>query len=185
MKQSCCGVRTFTDEAKALRVLGKITALRDTEGGAATYSAATGVYRCRIGGWHLKEPAPETGFSDAVKALCRARAKSCCEACGMWLGERGGQIQHRLARGTGGSKDPVIASVVNASLLCGTPATGDHGLAESRDARMHKEGFWLEHGQDPAAEPILWHAPGAGRGVRKWLTPEGGYSDTEPVRRAA
>ena len=108
-----------------------------------------------------------------------------CEAGGEWLGRYGGDIQHRLARGTGGSKDPLVNSIVNAANLCGTPFTGDHGLAESRDARMHEEGFWLEHGQDPAAEPILWHAPGGGSGVRKWLTPEGGYSDTEPVRRAA
>ncbi len=185
MKQSCCGIRTFPDEAKALRVLDKITALREGEGGPATYSAATGIYRCRTGGWHLKEPAPETGFSDAVKAAIRARARDYCEACGIHLGAKDGQCQHRLARGTGGSKDPVVNSVVNGALLCGTPFTGDHGLAEARDPRMHEEGFWLEHGQDPAAEPILWHAPRGGNSVRKWLTPDGGYSDTAPARRAA
>jgi len=185
MNRGCCGVRTFPDEAKALRVLGKITSLRETEGGAATYSAATGVFRCRFGGWHLREPEQETGFSDEVKALCRARAQFCCEACGVWLGEKGGNVQHRLARQAGGSKDPLINSVVNAANLCGTPLTGDHGLAESRDPRMKAEGFWLERGQDPAAEPILWHAPGGGSGVRKWLTPDGGYSDVAPWVRAA
>lgn len=185
MNRGCCGVRTFPDEAKALRVLGKIASLRENEGGAATYSAATSVYRCRMGGWHLREPAEETGFSDAVRAAIRQRAGFRCEACGIWLGPSGGQCQHRLARGAGGSKDPMVASVVNGALLCGTSLTGDHGLAESRDARMHAEGFWLEHGQDPAAEPILWHAPGGGSGVRKWLTADGGYSDTMPGRWAA
>ena len=108
MNRGCCGVRTFPDEAKAQRVLDKITTLRDTEGGTAIYSAATGVYRCQMGRWHLKEPSPQTGFSDEVKALCRARARFHCEACGIWLGEHGGQIQHRLARGAGGSRDPVV-----------------------------------------------------------------------------
>lgn len=185
MNRGCCGVRTFPDEAKALRVLGKITNLRDGEGGAATYSAATGVYRCRMGRWHLREPAGETGFSDAVKAAVHLRAGFRCEACGTWLGEKGGQCQHIAARGEGGSRDPLINSVVNGALLCGTPMTGCHGLCEARDPRMHAEGFWLEHGQDPAAEPFLVHLPGDAGGMRKWRTADGGYSDTAPGRRAA
>jgi hypothetical protein len=185
VNRGCCGVRTFPDEAKALRVLGKITALRETEGGTATYSAATGVYRCRSGRWHLSEPAEETGFSDAVKATIHLRAGFRCEACGTWLGEKGGQCQHIVARGEGGSRDPLINSVVNGALLCGTPMTGCHGLCEDRDERMHAEGFWLDHGQDPAAEPFLVHLPGDAGGMRKWRTDDGGYSDFAPGRRAA
>jgi hypothetical protein len=185
VNRGCCGVRTFPGEAKAVRVLAKIASLREGDGGPATYSAATRVYQCRSGGWHLHEPSQETGFSDAVKALTRSRALFHCEACGCWLGEHGGQVQHILARCAGGSKDPLINSVVNAALLCGTPMTGCHGLCETRDRRMHAEGFWLEHGQDPAAEPFLWHAPGGTSGVLRWRTADGGYSDGPPGEMAA
>jgi hypothetical protein len=185
MPRGCCGIRTFADEAKATRTLERIIALRSAEGGVATYSAATRIYQCRHGHWHLHEPAEETGFSEAVRKLTRKRAQYCCEADGMFLGEHGGQVQHIVARGKGGTSDPVIDSVVNAALLCGTPFTGCHGLCEARDPRMKAEGFYLDHGQDPAAEPFLWHAPGDGSGVLKWRTADGGYSDTLPVGRAA
>jgi hypothetical protein len=185
MLRGCCGTRTYPDEASAARSLAKITVLRSGDGGMATWSAATEARQCRNGKWHLHEPAEETGFSAAVKAQVRARAQMCCEACGIWLGEHGGQVQHILARGSGGSKDPVIDSIVNAAMLCGTPMTGCHGLCEARDRRMHKEGFWLQRGQDPAAEPFLWHAPGDGSGLLKWRTADGGYSDAPPLRAAA
>jgi hypothetical protein len=157
---------------------------------------------CLCGSWHLRripmgtrtvKPAAtqETGFSREVRAQIRTRAgggvieDAHCEACGTWLGRYGGQCQHIVARGKGGSKDPVINSAVNGALLCGTSLTGCHGLCEDRDERMHAEGFWLEHGQDPAAEPFLWHSPGDGSGIRKWRTADGGYSDTLPVGVAA
>lgn len=152
---------------------------------------------CWCGKWHLHKsllrqvpswsrPAADTGFSPAVKLAIRTRAGSgdpadaCCEACGVFLGEKGGQCQHIVARGAGGTSDPVIDSVVNGALLCGTPFTGCHGLCESRDPRMEAEGFWLKRGKDPAAESFLVHAPGDGSGVRMWRTADGGYSVDAP-----
>lgn len=131
-----------------------------------------------------RKPQAPTGFSQAVKALIRKRAQGHCEACGIYVGE-GGQCQHIVARGTGGTSDPVIDSVVNGALLCGTPFTGCHGLCEARNPRMEAEGFWLKHGNDPAAEPFLWHAPEGGSGHLLWRTADGEYSDLPPWERAA
>ena len=123
-----------------------------------------------------------TGFSPAVKLQVRTRAgtgdphDACCEATGVWLGRYGGEIQHRDARGMGGTSNPVTNSIVNAVLL----SKEAHRLAESRDKDMNKRGFWLENGQDPALTPVILFG-----GVRRWLTPEGGYSDEAPGEVAA
>ena len=103
-----------------------------------------------------------TGFGRIVKLAVRARAgngnpeEACCEACWCWLGRYGGEIQHRKARGMGGTPLQVTNSIVNAALLCGSGAlrTGCHGKCESRDREMHARGYWLEQGQDPVTEPI-------------------------------
>ena len=118
-----------------------------------------------------------TGFSPRVRKLVRTRAgggyaeQACCEACGIWLGEHGGQVQHRVARGAGGCKDPVINGPANAALMCGTSFTGCHGDAESRDPErdMEKRGFVIRHGVGPEFDPR--HVPlilfG---GVEVWLS---------------
>jgi len=100
------------------------------------------------------------GFSSRVRKLVRTRAGggdlylACCECCGIWLGEHGGQIQHIVARGMGGCKLSVIKSAANAALLCGTAQTGDHGRAERRDPVMKARGFWLPQGTDPRLMPM-------------------------------
>lgn len=101
-----------------------------------------------------------TGFSPRVRKLVRTRAGggdlflACCECCGIWLGEHGGQIQHIVARGMGGTSNPVLKTAANGTLLCGTAQTGDHGRAERRDPEMRKRGFWLPQGTDPRLAPM-------------------------------
>ncbi len=122
-----------------------------------------------------------TGFSPRVRKLVRARAgggfaeQACCESCGIWLGEHAGQLQHRVARGQGGSKDRVINGPANATLMCGTPFTGCHGLAESRNPehRMEDRGFVIKHGKGPEFDPRFVPLTLLGD-VRVWL------SETEP-----
>jgi hypothetical protein len=115
------------------------------------------------------------GFSDRVRKLVRTRAGSgdlfvaTCEACGIWLGEHGGQIQHVVARGMGGTSNPVLSTLANATLLCGTAQTGDHGRAERRDPEMRDRGFWLPQGTDPRLMPMTLFG-----GVVVWR------SETEP-----
>lgn len=133
-----------------------------------------------------RKPATDTGFSPAVKLAVRSRAgngdpdDARCEATGVWLGRHGGEIQHRDARGMGGTSLEVTNSVVNAALL----STEAHRLAESRDEGMNEEGFWLKNGQDPAATPILLHITEQS-GATAWLTAAGGYSYEPPDGDAA
>ncbi|MBO0813854.1 MAG: hypothetical protein J2P30_01670 [Actinobacteria bacterium] len=121
-----------------------------------------------------RKPARRTGFPPAVRQAVRERARLRCEGCGTWLGDHDGELQHRVARGRGGSRRPVISSVVNALLLCHVC----HMLAESRDRHSHEAGLWLWSWQDPAAEPVLLQSAWR-NGSKVWLTPDGRYS-TEP-----
>lgn len=135
-------------------------------------------------------PAKVAEFNPAVKLACRTRAgngdpdEACCESCGVWVGRYGGIVQHRRARLSGGSRRPIIGSIVNAALQCGTVYTGCNGLAEGRDREMKAWGFVLEHGQDPAMTPIVLHSAG-GSGIRVWLTRGGSYSVQAPVLERA
>jgi hypothetical protein len=141
-------------------------------------------------------------FSRAVKLAARTRAgngdpdDSRCERCGCWLGRDGGQVQHRLARGSGGSSNPLVSSLSNAALLCGTSLTGCHGEAESRrsDRGMKDKGFVIDHGVGPDFDPrYVSIALGSqfGSGMRVWLAEDGigdtgyGYLFRSPLAGAA
>jgi hypothetical protein len=136
----------------------------------------------------LIAPAPPE-FTPRVKLLVRRRAgrgdifDALCEACGAWLGEHGGEFQHRAARGAGGCRDAVINGPANAALLCGSALlrTGCHGACERRSAHMGMDaaGFWLEHGTtpdyDPRRVPVLLH--GRDGGLKVWLAADGRGDD--------
>ena len=133
-----------------------------------------------------------TGFTSRVRLLVRTRAGSgwagdaCCESCGVHLGEHGGQVQHRLARGSGGSKNPVVGSAANAALMCGTAQSLCHGAAESRDPDydMEKRGFVIRHGKGPEFDPRYVPVILFG-GVERWLSVDGRYLDESPLDVAA
>lgn len=136
-----------------------------------------------IGSGQPRKPRKHTGFSRPVKMAVRVRAgngdaeQACCESCGIWLGRYGGEIQHRKARGMGGTLLGLIDSIVNASLLCGSGAmrTGCHGLCEDRDEGMNGRGFWLKSGQDPVTESIRHGSRG-----KVYLLLNGTYGSPEP-----
>jgi len=144
--------------------------LRDAPGSRPVLSAAAPVRPQRA--------RRETGFPRAVKLLARTRAgggdpdRALCECCGKWLGRYGGEIQHRLARGIGGSRSPVVNGICNAAVLC-RPC---HALAESRDPEMKAAGWYIEHGKGPEHDPRL--VPVKSRSsdgwlVAGWLTADG------------
>ena len=124
----------------------------------------------------------EAEFSPAVRLLIRKRAgggdpaEACCEACLIWLGEHGGQIQHIKARGMGGSRDPQLGSPVGGALLCGTPASGCHGLCEAWDPGMYAAGFWIRFAEVLGAKPVRVGVR-TGNWVERWLLADGTYGD--------
>lgn len=136
-----------------------------------------------------RTPARNTGFPFRVKLLVRTRAgggdtaNAGCEACGQWLGRYGGQVQHIIARGMGGTSNPVLQTAANGALLCGlTPQDPDgcHFLAESRHREMRDRGFWLPQGSDPRDVPMTLHT-----GVKVWRAEDGSYLFQAPERTAA
>jgi len=75
----------------------------------------------------------------------------------------GYSVHHRIPRGMGGSRDPVLDSPANLVLLCGTGTTGCHGLIEQNREMYTAYGFLISHLSlvDPTRVPI-----------RRWGTEE-------------
>jgi hypothetical protein len=169
-----------------ITTLARITGSRAGEFPAAE-GRATGAATKRAGSatGNLIPDAPSE-FTAKVRLAVRKRAgrgdifDALCEACGKWLGEKGGEFQHRAARGSGGCRDTVINGPANCALMC----PGCHRRAESRDPAMGSDlhlaedaaGFWIKHGTepefDPRTVPILLMSPG-GSGLPVYLAADG------------
>jgi hypothetical protein len=91
-------------------------------------------------------------ISYAARAAVMERDNWQCQACGICLLSGYKSIQHRKARGVGGTN-----TLDNLVLLCGTSNSpgGCHLRCESRDAVMGERGFWVLSWQSPASVPIL------------------------------
>jgi hypothetical protein len=188
MKQTGMGPR-----AAPMRLCGKPYDTAKAAGDSPRGQAGGRVEECpdeTCGKWHVRAGAARsapvlpsrpraTGFPARVKLAVRVRAgmgdagDAVCESCGRHLGRYGGQIQHIIARGMGGTSNPALRTAVNAALLCGlTPQDPDgcHYRAESRDAGMRERGFWLPQGSDPRLEPMTLHG-----GVVAWRSEDGRY----------
>ena len=159
--------------------------------GKTGLSRTTGLQRTAGLTRTVQPPKPPrlTGFPARVKLQVRKRAgngeieAALCEACGQWLGRYGGQVQHIVARGMGGTSDPVLSTSANGALLCGlTPQDPDgcHYLAEARHREIRDRGFWLPQGSDPRDVPMTLHT-----GTVAWRAEDGSYLFQAPGRAAA
>ncbi|MDM4761915.1 hypothetical protein QT381_02710 [Galbitalea sp. SE-J8] len=85
-----------------------------------------------------------------------ARDESFCGWCGLYVDTASGQysLQHRRARGMGGSKRMSTDLHANLVLLHGTGTTGCHGYIEAHRDEARERGFNLTQQLDPAAIPI-------------------------------
>lgn len=137
--------------------------------GAATVAQAS---------WDF-EVDPERLERQAARAFRRAvmeRDDWTCRECGAMATE----VQHRVARGMGGTADPRIAfGLANGVALCAR----SHRLAEKRDPGLYDRGFWRWQGEDPAEVPITAAAEWGQE--RLWLLPDGETSRSDPRRAAA
>ena len=102
---------------------------------------------------------------NAAKKAVVKRDNGLCVCCGAEAVD----VQHRIRRGSGGSRDPRIAyGMSNLIALC----RRCHDLAEARDERMHAMGMWLNTWQKPELEPVMLASPG-GSGLTVYLAADG------------
>lgn len=85
-----------------------------------------------------------------------------CVSCGVGLfGDRGvhWSIQHRVARGAGGTSRQEVNSPASLIALCGSGVTGCHGRVEKREGEDERRGYWVRRDRDgkpvnPALVPV-------------------------------
>jgi 5-methylcytosine-specific restriction protein A len=124
----------------------------------------------------------DTKPSAKVVALVWARDGGCCFCCGAGLlfAQRGvgWSMQHRRARGMGGSRRPDTNEPQNLILLCGSATSpgGCHARVESRLLRDGGMGWSIKQAQNPLLSPVMhWRLGYA------WLTVDGRMSTTPPT----
>jgi hypothetical protein len=149
LKAKCgCGIKTYPTQAAAERALLKIQGLRlrDTMPKRAV--------QCFQGQWHLEGTRTvDTGPDRNTRQLVMERDDWTCAFCGKPIGDsRDYSLQHRKARGSGGTSDPAINSPANLILVCGSATTRCHFFLESRKAEAEKLGFVISKNSriDPA-----------------------------------
>ena len=132
-----------------------------------------------------RKPARDTGPTKTTRRLVLARDRYACVCCGRSVLDQPYSLQHRVARGVGGTSDPAINYPENLLTMLGTGTTGCHGRVESRsDPDDRKNGYWLHRGESPLLIPVRVFS-GHGPGAEKYLTADGGYSDESPWGGAA
>lgn len=104
----------------------------------------------------LKPARPQrTGPDRATRDLVAKRDDFRCFCCGVPLLGEPASVQHRDARGMGGTTNPLINSPANLILLAGTGTSGCHGRVERRSGDDNRLGYWLRNGQKPERTPVF------------------------------
>ena len=156
---------------------------------SARLKQGSGIWRTPSpGGEPARKPAKaprDTGPSRKVRKLVLERDGWCCVRCGRWVKNRPYSLQHRDARGMGGTSDPEINSPVLLIVLCGSGTTGCHGeVEEYRSPEDGRKGYRLKSGQDPALTPV-WRIGEFGTGRWAWPTSKGEWIYEAPASRGA
>lgn len=102
-----------------------------------------------------------SGPTQKTRLAVYQRDEGCCVRCGKYVYDIHGEralaplsLQHRKARGMGGSKDPLINAPENLILLCGTGTTECHGWVESNREEARELGYAISQYEDPALVPV-------------------------------
>lgn len=116
---------------------------------------------------HAPVPAPvrpakssDGSFTPATRSLILARDRFTCQnfTCGRRVDTAswpGYSLQHRIARGAGGTRDPRIADPDNGITLCGSATTGCHGWVESdTTGEAERRGLAVPSWADPETVPV-------------------------------
>lgn len=94
----------------------------------------------------------KTGFPPAVIRQVLDRSDGRCEAATEVCTAQGVDLQHRRARGAGGSKRPDTNIASNALVVC-RPC---HHLIETNPILALKNGWRVPQAGDPQTVPVLW-----------------------------
>jgi hypothetical protein len=101
----------------------------------------------------------DTGFGQATVEAILERDGYCCVRCGgaLW-GTRGldFSVQHRRARGAGGTSRPDTSAPQNGLALCGSGGgdSGCHSYIESHRQEARDHGWAIRQRQDPLEMPV-------------------------------
>lgn len=117
-----------------------------------------------------RKPHRSTGPSQDTRMLVYNRDGWRCARCGKDITYIQSSIQHRKARGMGGTKDEEINSPVNLIVLCGSGTTGCHGYVETHREEARERGWAVSQWADPADIPVSY--PDGPR----FLFPDGSYT---------
>ncbi len=98
---------------------------------------------------------------ERVRAIVLERDQNTCQRCGANVLYKLASIQHRIARGRGGSASERVWSPANMVLLCGSATTPGscHNLVENEERELGKDEGWVlpmnNPSINPADEPVL------------------------------
>lgn len=108
-----------------------------------------------------------TGPKRTVRAEVARRDGGMCVVCGLQVVDpeslapwANWSLQHRVARGMGGSKAPGINGPVNLITVCGDGTSGCHGRIESQRDWARRLGYAVPQWQGPATVPVLHRVHG-------------------------
>lgn len=78
-------------------------------------------------------------------------------ACVMCSGTYPLTLQHRRARGMGGTRRADTNGMAALIVLCGSGTTGCHGWTEANPTLALERGYRVAQHQTPADVPLVWH----------------------------
>lgn len=103
------------------------------------------------------KPKPKhTGPDRVTRELVLERDDYRCVSCGVPIIGQQYSLQHRRARGMGGTDDPAANRPSNLVTLCGSATSpgGCHLAAEQRETEARDLGYWVPSWQDPRTVPV-------------------------------
>lgn len=113
----------------------------------------------------------------AIREAVLERDGYACTRCGVAIQRPFYSLQHRDARGLGGSR--LRHTMDNLVTLCGSGTTKCHGHVESQRAESYALGWLVPNGAVPEEWPVLRWTPDGPR----WMQPGDGWAPATPHPR--